>query len=782
MSVESTYLPRFECDQVKEALEQHYRLNINEVNELGGYFDQNFKIGLMDGSQLVCKIHDGSEHCEVLDCQNKAMQRLAQKLPDIQFPAPLQTLDGEETVALYSATGVRHFMRLLTYVDGRFLADIDLPSVQLLTKIGASLGRMDYALQDFWHPASRRPHMPWDLQNATKSRALLGYIEDIATRRIVDYFLLQFETNVQPILPTLRHSVVHQDGHRQSVLLDKQRLEVTGIIDFGDTVYTATVCNIAVAAYDAILGREDALQAAAALVRGYHAEYSLTEVELSLLYYLIASRLCIYSAISAYHRAVEPENGHSQSKQSAVAKALKKWMTINPELAHDSFRRACGLPSKLPTERELNMANDRRQAHFPASLYTHYRDPLYLLGGGLQFLYDARGQTYLDCVNNVCQWGHCHPTIVRALQHQAARLNTNSRYLYDLMNHYAERLTATMPEPLNVCFLVNSGSEANDLALRLARAYTDQKDVIVVDKAYHGNSSSCTDISPQRVDRPGKPGLPDHVHKVLAPDTLHGPFSGDNAGQCYADDISRVIEALHDDGRGVSAFIAESLIGTGGQIVLPDGYLSSVYAKVRSAGGVCIADEVQMGFGRVGTHTWCFETQGVVPDIVTMGKPIANGHPMAAVVTSKAIAAAFDGGVTYFNTFGGNPVSCATAIAVLDVLEDECLKDNVVERSNQLLKGLLALQREYQSIGDVRGLGLYIGIELVVDRETLEPATGLAKRVVEQMKAQHVLVNTNGYNNNIIKIKPPLIVDESDINQLLQVFESALATSLADAR
>jgi len=438
------------------------------------------------------------------------------------------------------------------------------------------------------------------------------------------------------------------------------------------------------------------------------------------------------------------------------------------------------MPSILPTETDLNNKITKREEHFPTSLYTHYERPLYLERGALQYLHDTMGNTYLDCVNNVCQWGHCHPAITRAIQHQVTKLNTNSRYIYDVMAEYADRLTAIMPDPLSVCFFVNSGSEANDLALRLAHAYTGQRDVIVVDKAYHGNSDRCTEISPHRIDRPGKPGLPAHVHKIMVPDTFRGPYKGADAGEKYAADVVNVLENITNEKRGVSAFIAESLVGTGGQFVLPEGYLKQVYKHVRNHDGLCIADEVQMGFGRIGTHVWCFESQGVIPDIVTMGKPIANGHPMAAVVTTPEIAASFNNGVTYFNTFGGNPVSCAAALATLNVLTDEDLCRNVQERSSQLFSGLNDLKNKYNCIADVRGLGLYAGVELVTSSELMTPAPLLAKKVVEQMKSMGILLNTNGYDNNIIKIKPPLIIGSHDIARLLECLGQVLHRLVSD--
>ena len=411
------------------------------------------------------------------------------------------------------------------------------------------------------------------------------------------------------------------------------------------------------------------------------------------------------------------------------------------------------------------------------SLSLSYHEPLHIVRGGGQYLYDDTGKAYLDAVNNVPHVGHCHPRVVEAGRQQMAVLNTNTRYLHDNLVTYARRLTATLPVPLSVCFIVNSGSEANDLALRLARTFTGQKDTIVVDGAYHGNLSSLIEISPYKFDGPGGEGAPSHVHKVTMPDPYRGPYkTGDpSAGSCYAQHVRDAIGVIKGTGRWASAFIVEPLLGCGGQIVPPDGYLREAFQSIREAGGVCIADEVQIGFGRVGSHFWGFETQDVVPDIVTMGKPIGNGHPLGAVVTTPEIAAAFDNGMEYFNTYGGNPVSCAIGLAVLDVIEEEKLQNNALKVGNVLKAGLLRLKDRYPLIGDVRGRGLYLGVELVLSRETLEPAIEQADYVIERMKEEGILVSTDGPFHNVLKIKPPMVFTKDNADFLVQTLERILA-------
>ena len=419
-----------------------------------------------------------------------------------------------------------------------------------------------------------------------------------------------------------------------------------------------------------------------------------------------------------------------------------------------------------------------RRRFIGGSLSLSYAQPLHIVRGAGAYLYDAEGREYLDCVNNVCHVGHSHPRVVEAAARQMADLNTNTRYLHENLVAYAERLTATMPPPLSVCFFTCSGSEANDLALRVARTVTGRLDAVVVDGAYHGTTGSVIELSPYKFAGPGGAGRPAHVHVTPMPDPYRGAHRTDDpeAGRKYAAGVAEAMAAAEVRAGGAAVFFAESALGCGGQIILPDGYLTAAYGHVRSAGGLCVADEVQVGFGRVGTpYWWAFETQEVAPDIVTLGKPIGNGHPLAAVVTTPEIAAAFDNGMEYFNTFGGNPVSCAVGLAVLDVIEDEGLRDNAARVGGYLMARLRELSERHELIGDVRGLGLFIGVELVRDRETLEPAAPEAAAVVNLLVERGVLLSTDGPLHNVLKIKPPIVFSESDATRLVERLDAALA-------
>jgi 4-aminobutyrate aminotransferase-like enzyme len=357
-----------------------------------------------------------------------------------------------------------------------------------------------------------------------------------------------------------------------------------------------------------------------------------------------------------------------------------------------------------------------------------------------------------------------------------ALLNTNTRYLHDNLVRYAERLTALMPAPLRVVYVLNSASEANELALRLARAHSGREDVIVLEHAYHGHTSGLIDISPYKFDGPGGRGRRPWVHVAPLPDDYRGTHRREDpeAGLKYAAEVGRLAAEAKARG-GLAAFIAETLPSVAGQIVLPSGYLAEAYRHVRAAGGICIADEVQVGFGRLGTHFWGFETQGVVPDIVVLGKPIGNGFPLAAVVTSEPIAASFDTGMEFFSTFGGNPVACAAGLAVLDVMRDERLQERALRVGTHLKTALTGLAGLHAVVGDVRGSGLFLGIELVRDRRTLEPAGTEASYVVNRLRELGVLAGTDGPFHNVIKIRPPLCFSEGDADLFVSALDAVLA-------
>ena len=417
-----------------------------------------------------------------------------------------------------------------------------------------------------------------------------------------------------------------------------------------------------------------------------------------------------------------------------------------------------------------------RRDRIGGNLSVAYTRPVKIVRGWMQYLYDDEGRCFIDAYNNVPHVGHCHPRVVAAGVEQMRVLNTNTRYLHDKLAAYAEKLLATLPPELDVCYFVNSASEANELALRLARAHTGARDMIVLDAAYHGNTTSLIDISPYKHAGTGGTGAPDWVHVAPLADDYRGPFKrGDpSAGPRYAAMVGEIIASLKSRNRRLAGFIAETCPSVGGQLVFPSGYLRDVYRFAREAGGVCIADEVQTGLGRMGTSFWAFEDQGVVPDVVVMGKPLGNGHPIGAVATTRAIARAFDNGMEFFSTFGGNTVSCAIGMAVLDVVREAQLQDHARRVGDKMLADLRGLAERFPVIGDVRGSGLFLGVELVRDRTTLEPATAEASFVVNRMRDRGVLIGTDGPYHNVLKIRPPMPFGLEDAGTLVEALEASL--------
>jgi 4-aminobutyrate aminotransferase-like enzyme/Ser/Thr protein kinase RdoA (MazF antagonist) len=991
---------------------------------LPGEHDQNFSLRTAAGEEYVLKIAHAAEERAVLDLQNAALAHLAARAPSLALPRVRPTLTGEPIGSVAGHDGADHLVRLLTYVPGKLFATTRPHSPAMLHSLGRLLATLDQALLDFSHPAAER-ELKWDLARSSWIRDYLPHVAAPARRALVERFLAPFEAEALPMLPSLRASVIYHDANDHNVLVGPPdaagQQRVTGVVDFGDMLRTATVCEPAIACAYAMLGKPDPLAAAAHVGAGYHATLPLTEAELAVLYPLICARLCVSVVNSAYQRAIDPGNTYLQVSDGPAWDLLERLADVPPSLAHYCFRQACGLVACPTTpaivrwlrehreeigrvvEPDLNVpatsvafdlsigsidlgsaadgadmealtahlfeqmrtaqasvgigrydearaiytsdayriaGNDgsewrtvhlgldltleagapvyapldgvvhsfqnnaaprdygptivlqhtvaasegggepltfytiyghlsldsldslqvgmpvargsqiarigdptvnggwwphlhfqiiadllgkqgdfpgvgrpsqralwlsispdpnlilgippewlavgeelsaeqilaTRRHHLGPNLSVAYSRPLTIVRGRGQYVYDADGRAYLDAVNNVAHVGHSHPRVVAAGQRQMAVLNTNTRYLHTGLVRYAERLCATLPPPLRVCYFVCSGSEANELALRLARTYTRRRDVIVVDAAYHGNTTALVEISPYKAEGPGGAGLAPYAHEVPMPDVYRGAYRRDDpqAGAKYAEAAATAVEEARQAGDGIAAFICESALGCGGQIVLPEGYLAAAYAHVRAAGGVCIADEVQTGFGRAGSAFWMYATQGVVPDIVTLGKPIGNGHPLGAVVTTPEIAAAFDNGMEYFNTFGGNPVSCAIGLAVLDVIADERLQANALAVGAHLLEGLRGLMDRHPLIGDVRGLGLFIGVELVRDRASLTPAAAQASYVANRMRERGVLLSTDGPLHNVLKIKPPLAFDAANADELVATLDAVL--------
>jgi len=757
-------LPPFTSNDAIQLLAEHYGLTAI-AKSLPGDIDRNFLV-TAPNEKFVLKIHALETPREDIAFQNAALQHLS---GFAGVPRVIPNKDGDE-IFIYTE---KYLVRMVSYLEGTLLESIVPKSPNLLRGLGAYLANLDIALADFTHLAMKR-EMLWDLSLAHLAiEPRLDVIASAERRDLASHVLARFKKRVLPILPDLHQQVIHNDANTQNLLV--QDGVIGGIFDFGDLLYAPRIHEVAICAAYALLGEENPLDAMAHLVAGYHSVIPLTATEISLLYDLICARLAVSVSISSGRNL---ENEYHQTHAKPAWKALEKLVAIDAEDATQILGSMCPPLGSLRTGTSPNRARlspqailQKRKKNLNPALSISYKKPLHIVRGMGQFLYDTEGKAYLDCVNNVCHVGHSHPRVVAALSAQAAMLNTNTRYLHENIVRLAERITATMPAPLSVCFFTNSGSEANDLALRLARAYTGQRDMLVLDGAYHGNLSSLVEISPYKFDGKGGTGAPSWVHKLAMPCTYRGIYrDAPDAVARYAAEAQAQIDAA----QSIAGFISEAMIGTGGQVVYPRGYLAEIYARIHAAGGVCIADEVQHGFGRFGSHFWGFQHHGVTPDIVVMGKPMGNGHPLAGVVTTPQIAAAFNNGMEYFNTFGGNPVSCAVGLAVLDVIEEEDLQENARLVGAKLKAGLLDLQTRYPLIGDVRGEGLFLGFELVRDRATLEPATVEAYHLEEELLARQILLSVDGPLHNVIKLKPPMVFNEADATRLLRELDAAM--------
>lgn len=742
-----------------------------EIKPLAGYQDINFKLVTGDKRRYLLKISARGTAKTTIEAQNEILQHLQDHSSRSEaFPQLIPGVNGS-VIQIIHIDGEERFMRLLNYLEGSFLYEVP-HSKSLLGDFGHFLGSMDSCLKDLQLPSLKSHRQSWDLQYAQDNSALVVAIVDPRYRRLATYFLQQHQFQVTPHYRSLPQSVIHGDANDHNVLVDN--LKINGLIDFGDASYSHTIHELAVALTYILMGKKEPLQVTSEIVKSYHQALKLDGLELELLYYLINTRLAVSLCLSSYHWQESPRNEYLGLHQKPVKELMDTMIAINPLHFERQIKAACDLqPREFIATPDLRQLRDK---YFSKALSVSYQKPLHIIQGAMQYLYDARGRSYLDGVNNICHVGHCHPKVVAAAAGQWARLNTNTRYLYDSLHQYAEQLLESLPEPMAVVFFVNSGSEANDLALRLARTHTGHKDMVVLESAYHGNSTATLEISPYKYRGKGGPGGQNFVHEAAMPDLYRGKYRANmvDALQGYIKEMGQLVEGIIQKQGGLAGFIAESLLGCGGQIVLPEGYLGAVYNIVRGAGGVCIADEVQVGFGRVGTHFWGFETQGVVPDIVTMGKPMGNGHPLAAVVTTAEIASSFQTGMEYFNSFGGNPVSCEIGKAVLQIIREEQLQEHALYIGDKILNDLKVLQSSHHLIGDVRGLGLFLGVEMVTNRETREPATHEAAQLVEHMKGRGILLSTDGPSNNVIKFKPPMVFTEKNADYLLENLNEVL--------
>lgn len=735
------------------------------IKRLNGYDNVNYLLESENGTFILKTYPYSSDTFDLVQAETEVLLALHHKFEG-RIPTPIP-FRGEKNIDVIQFNEKKLIVRLLSFLDGSFLGDVKTGKDNYFS-LGIFLGELDKELSHLKNYVIQSRKWEWHIQYPEFVRDYLKDIPSANDRSLVSYFFQQFEEIVKPNLPSLRKSIIYNDANEWNILLkENQNL---ALIDFGDLAYAPLIQEVAVAMTYAAYDKDNYLEWGLEVLKGYQSIIPLEEKELEVLYYLIAARLCASVCNSAHARKKDPENSYASVSEENAWKMLYGWLKINPIEAENRFREAAGLAKKKSLSLEDSLIY--RNQYLSGILSVSYNKPIKMERAAFQYMYDSFGNTFLDAYNNIPHVGHSHPKVVEAGQRQMAKLNTNTRYLYDLLPKYAEKLLAKFPTSLNRVFFVNSGSAASDLAVRMARWYTQKEAIMVLEHGYHGNTQISIDISDYKFSNPKGQGQKNYILKTNIPDTYRGTFTqqDETAGKAYARNAIQQIEHFHQP---IAAFIAEPIVGCGGQVPLAKGYLNALYPFIRQQGGVCISDEVQTGFGRVGDCFWGFEQYGVIPDMVVLGKPMGNGHPMGAVVCTQEIAESFEKGVEFFSSFGGNPVSCAIGLAVLEVMEEEGLQENAKVVGNYYKSLFLELQRIHSCIGDVRGSGLFLGVDLVKNG-TKEEDPILAKTIKNQMREQFILISTDGPKDSVLKSKPPLIFTKANALQVVEVMDKII--------
>jgi 4-aminobutyrate aminotransferase-like enzyme/Ser/Thr protein kinase RdoA (MazF antagonist) len=715
--------------------------------------DQAF---LIDGARpTVLKISNAAESPEQLDLEARAAQRIVQVDAELPVALPWMVPGTEAFMAPIHRDGATHYARMYDRLPGHASVRGSTLSDDAIKNWGTMAARVGRALRGFWHPSAARV-MLWDVQHAILLRPMVTTIPDAEIRRLVDAALDRFEQVVTPLLPTLRHQVIHTDHCASNTLVNDEG-EATGIIDFGDASWSALVVDLAAVLETVVDGREEDTDEFFRVCRlaldGYEKVTPLEPDERRIIAELLAARMCAGVVIPASRAALydDPEALMSHLRGQAV-----KILRLFESLGWEEVRQRLG--GREPGEgRSVPALVERRARSIgPAMTPPTYREPLHLVRGEGVWLIAADGRRYLDAYNNVPVVGHEHPRVVEAVVRQARRLNTNMRYLHETALEVAERLIATTGGALDTVMFVNSGSEANDIAWRIARAATGGTGGITTDWAYHGITDAISALTPEDWGGRTPPG---HVRTWRPPDRLRG-FDG--SIESFSAALADLVSARHKP----AAAIMDAVLTSDGIIDLPPAMAQELVALTHAAGALWIADEVQSGYGRTGAAIWGYQRLGIDPDIVTLGKPMGNGHPVAAVITRRELAQAFSPEAEFFSTFGGNPVAMAAALAVLEVIDDERIIANAEGVGEYVGDRLRDVVARTPMIGEVRQIGLAIGVE-IIRPGTMEPDARTGKQIVESMRGAGVLIGTTGAHSNVLKIRPPLAIQQDSAAQLV---------------
>lgn len=757
--------PEFTEAQVERIARDTYGLAVS-VRSLPGERDRNFHLHTADRRDFVLKILDFNSSPEATDCQLRVLEHLAEQDPSLPVPRIFPTVLGGEIGTISGREG-SYATCLMAYLPGELLAS-RAPDAPLLRSLGDTLARVDLALQGFFHPALGQ-RLAWDVRRLPELVEHASYIESAGLRALVQSAAGAIKERL-PVLRSLPSQAIHGDCHAHNILVDPEARAISGILDFGDMVHAPRVLEPAVAMSELLAEERVGIEELSPLLAGYGRRAPLAQRELEMLYDLIAGRHSITVLVQAWRARHDPKGALALAGAIApTGRSLAALQEIGREALTERWRRVLASTGGEPESSPAKVEASRRHRLLGAGAELFYEKPLHIVRGSGVWLYDAEGLAYLDVYNNVPHVGHAHPTVVSAIQTQTALLATHTRYLHGRILEYAERLLATLPAHLDACMFVNSGSEANDVAWRLARFATGGEGGVVMEHAYHGITDAVAALTPSR-------GRPRDLRVVTLAPPPHGAAAHVQLQpaeiRAATRDAERALALLAERGYAPAAFFIDTAITSSGIFDPPREWSAAISAPLRAAGALIVADEVQYGLGRSGSHFWGFQRRGLEPDIVTLGKPVANGYPMGVVVANRRLIEAFQKAFGFFSTFGGNAVAASAALAVLEVLERERLMQNAEDTGRYLCDRLALLRGRYPSLGAVRGTGLLLGLEV---KETAGwTARQCAKRIINLLAAEErVLIGYEGPDASVLKLRPPMPFRREHADRLVLAIEAA---------
>ena len=759
--------PSFGVAEGERIVRDVYGLAVS-VHPLPGERDCNFRVHTGDSREFVLKILDVASDSESIDCLVRVLAHVGEQDPHLPVPRLYPTLHGLE-VGRFVRDETEYATCLVSYLPGTLLAESS-PSKSLLLEVGVVLGRLDRALQGFFHRSLNR-RLAWDVRRLPELMEFARLIEPTDVRRLVETVDADMRAAL-PRLRSLRNQAVHGDCHPGNLLVGEDGRSISGILDFGDMIHAPLIFEPAIAMSESLTEAIAPADALADILRGYVRIQPLNTEEVDLLYRVVTARHAVTILLHAW-RCRHDASGAEILKGAAghAARSLDHLLGAERAQLLREWRVAAGtedLPAKAGTAATL-LARRRRFMGAGAELF--YEKPLHLVRASGVWMYDLEDRAYLDVYNNVPHVGHAHPAVVSAIQKQSAILATHTRYLHESILDYAEQLTARLPPQLDACIFVNSGSEANDVAWRIAQLITGNRGAMVMQNAYHGITDAVAALTPGV----GEPRDPRVVTIAPPPAHLRANDAMTSAeAAATAADVDQAVATLRARGFAPAAFYIDTAITSSGVFDAPPEWARIVESRVRAAGALIVADEVQYGLGRAGSHFWGFQRRGLQPDIVTLGKPVANGYPMGVVAANREVIETFQAKFGFFSTFGGNAVAAAAALAVLEVIDREELMSNACSTGSYLRARLEDIAARHECLGTLRGAGLLFGLE--VRGCDAGSAKRRCKSIINRLASEHrVLIGYEGPQADILKLRPPMPFRREHADLLAAAIEAAAA-------